>query len=120
MYTKYGVLRDVPPSDGELQEHAEALAAQYLPSGYALASIRWVDNQRHRWGSCSSAERSIRLSSELQGMPQYVIDFVIVHELAHLVHPDHSAAFREIERAYPHWEKAKAFLDGVSFARRRG
>jgi len=46
--------------------------------------VRWVDNQRSRWGSCTPADRTIRLSRRLQDMPAWVIDYVLVHELVHL------------------------------------
>ncbi|MFI5426163.1 M48 family metallopeptidase [Aeromicrobium sp. UC242_57] len=73
------------------------------------SSVRWVTNMDKRWGSCSSTDRSIRLSHRLQGMPPYVVDYVLIHELAHLIEPNHSSAFWKLVEAYPHSEKAKGF-----------
>ncbi|MFW0110531.1 M48 family metallopeptidase [Rothia sp. P13129] len=60
----------------------------------------------------------IPISHLLQGAPEYVIDQVIHHELCHFVEPNHSPAFRMLERRYPHYEKATAFLSGIIFATR--
>lgn len=121
MHERYG--RKVSPTaicDDDLMQRAQKLARTYLPAPVHIASIRFVRNQKTRWGSCTSAEGSIRLSHELIGMPDYVIDAVIVHELAHLIEPNHGPAFRAIEAAYPHAERAKAFLEGVTFQKGRG
>lgn len=108
--------RSVAPSDADLAERSEFLAAQYLPDGVRPSSIRWVTNQNHRWGSASLDTRQIRLSHRLLGMPQWVIDYVIVHELAHLVVAGHSADFWSIVDQYPHTQKARGFLEGFSHA----
>ena len=76
-------------------------------------SIRWVDNQRTRWGSCTLETRTIRISSRVAGFPNWVLDYLIVHELAHLVEPRHDAAFRALPSRYPRAERAKAFLNAM-------
>ena len=96
----------------ELMARAAGLRRTYVPEAPEPASVRWVSNQRSRWGSCTSAERTIRLSDRLRAMPDWVIDAVLVHELAHLVHCDHGPAFRRIERRYELAEKASGFLEG--------
>ncbi|MDN5670221.1 MAG: M48 family metallopeptidase, partial [Renibacterium salmoninarum] len=83
-------------------------------------SVRWVGNQNSRWGSATPAEKSIRLSDKLQGMPEWVVDYVLLHELAHLVVAGHGPQFWALLTAYPKTEEAKAFLAGVSFALGRG
>ena len=69
--------------------------------GVEPASIRWATNQTKRWGSCTLATREIRISSRLRVAPPWVLDAVIVHELAHLLEPGHSPRFRELESRYP-------------------
>ncbi len=92
----------------DLAARAAKLAAELdLPRP---ASIRWVDNQAHRWGSCTPATGTIRISSRMAGWPSWVIDAVIVHELAHLVEPNHSPAFHALADRYPLAERAKGFL----------
>lgn len=104
------------PSDDQLMTRARELDDLYLGGLAAPASVRWVDNQRARWGSCTPSERSIRLSSRLQGMPTWVIDYVLVHELAHLFEPGHDEAFWGWVDRYPRAERAKGFLAGFSHA----
>ncbi|POX39960.1 metal-dependent hydrolase [Streptomyces sp. Ru73] len=104
--------------DDELAERAERLSGQYLGGRARPASVRWVTNQNTRWGSCTPAEGSIRLSHRLQGMPEYVIDYVLLHELAHLLVPGHGAGFWELLTAYPRTERARGYLEGVVAAGR--
>ncbi|WP_346959560.1 M48 family metallopeptidase [uncultured Arthrobacter sp.] len=107
-------------SDVELAARAAELSASYLSGRAVPASVRWVTNQNSRWGSATPSEGTIRLSHKLQPMPQWVIDYVLLHELAHLLVAAHNAAFWRLLAAYPDTERAKAFLEGVSFATSRG
>jgi predicted metal-dependent hydrolase len=101
------------PTDDALMKRARHLAREYLPAGAPLpTSVRWVDNQRRRWGSCTPADGTIRLSDRLQGMPTYVIDYVLLHELAHLIEFGHGPRFQALVAAYPHDAKATGYLDG--------
>src|SRR3712207_8880848 len=79
--------------DAELMARARALSAAHLDGAAEPASVRWVDNQQRRWGSCTPADGSIRLSSRLRAMPDYVVDYVLVHELVHLLEPGHDENF---------------------------
>jgi predicted metal-dependent hydrolase len=74
------------------------------------ASIRWVDNQEFRWGSCTPSDASIRISSRLAKEPAWVLDYVIVHELAHLSVPGHGPRFWDLVYRYPLTERARGFL----------
>ena len=76
------------------------------------AEVRWVTNQRQRWGSCTPTTKVIRLSDRLQSMPAWVVDYVLVHELAHLLEPTHSAAFWRLVARYPQAERARGYLEG--------
>ncbi|MGW1793721.1 M48 metallopeptidase family protein [Streptomyces tubercidicus] len=104
--------------DGELAERAERLSGQYLDGRARPASVRWVTNQNTRWGSCTPAEGSIRLSHRLQGMPEYVIDYVLLHELAHLLVPGHGPRFWRLLESYARTERARGYLEGVVAADR--
>ncbi|WP_364397589.1 M48 family metallopeptidase [Pseudarthrobacter sp. LMD1-1-1.1] len=109
-----------PATDDALAAHAAQLSAQYLGGRPAPTSVRWVSNQNSRWGSATPADGTIRLSDKLRPMPQWVIDYVLLHELAHLLVASHNAAFWKLLEAYPETQRAKAFLEGVSFATSRG
>lgn len=101
-------------ASSDLTKRAAMLAKRYeLP---APTSVRWVGNQSARWGSCSVDDGSIRLSDRMIGMPEWVVDAVLVHELAHLVHADHGPAFKELEARFERQVEASAFLEGVVWA----
>jgi predicted metal-dependent hydrolase len=102
-------------SDGELLARAGVLAQQYFAGRAVPASVRWVDNQHRRWGSCTPSDATIRLSSRLRGMPEFVVDYVLVHELAHLIEPSHDERFWTLVRAYPAADRALGFLEGVEY-----
>jgi predicted metal-dependent hydrolase len=108
------------PSDAGLKRRAAELSSRYLGGLARPATVRWVDNQNSRWGSCTPSDRSIRLSTRLQGMPPWVIDYVLVHELAHLIEPGHTSAFWAWVDHYPKAERAKGFLEGVACATQLG
>jgi predicted metal-dependent hydrolase len=74
------------------------------------ASIRFVSNQASRWGSCSPSSGEIRISDRVAGFPGWVLDAVIVHELAHLVEVNHGPAFHALADRYPKQERAYGFL----------
>ena len=98
--------RSAEPID--LAARCEVLAARYgLPQP---ASVRWVDNQVFRWGSCTPVDRSIRISTRVAAFPSWVLDAVLVHELAHLVEHGHGAAFWALANRYPKMERARGFL----------
>ncbi|HEV7212629.1 MAG TPA: M48 family metallopeptidase [Blastococcus sp.] len=102
--------------DDELMVRAMALSAAHLDGLATPASVRWVDNQHRRWGSCTPVDRSIRLSSRLRSMPEYVVDYVLVHELVHLLEPGHDERFWALVARYPRAERARGFLEGVELA----
>ena len=98
-------------SDAGLAARAAALADHYL-DGIRPSSIRWSSRQQRRWGSCSLHSREIRIASRLQTVPEWVLDGVIVHELAHLLEAGHTARFHEIANRYPRQGEAHTYLDG--------
>jgi predicted metal-dependent hydrolase len=100
------------PSDDDLMARAGSLAGRYLGGRARPASVRWVSNQAGRWGSCTVEDRTIRLSTRLQAMPGYVVDYVLLHELAHLIVPEHGPRFWALLESYPRTERARGFLDG--------
>lgn len=100
------------PSDEQLLERAVALNDELFGGLATPVSVRWVENQKSRWGSCSPADRAIRISTRLQEMPTWVRDYVIVHELAHLLEPNHDDNFWAWVDRYPRTERAKGYLAG--------
>jgi len=100
--------RQQTATEVDLAKRAAELAARYdLPRPQ---SIRWVSNQHHRWGSCTPSTGEIRISDRIAAFPTWVLDAVVVHELAHLVHLHHSPEFWELANRYPKTERAYGFL----------
>ena len=103
-------------TDEQLMRRAKELSRDYLAGKAKPASVRWVDNMTQRWGSCTTGDATIRLSERLQTMPVWVIDYVLLHELAHLLEPGHNQRFWHWVDKYPKAERAKGFLEGVASA----
>ncbi|CAB4336960.1 unannotated protein [freshwater metagenome] len=108
-----------------LLARAKRLVANYLDHDVLTkhkvpVTIRWVTNQKSRWGSCTASEGTIRLSHRLFNMPDYVIDCVLLHELIHLVEPNHGPKFHTLMNRFEQLEIARAFLEGVSHSEQHG
>lgn len=112
---------EISASQEHLVERAKHISLTYLEVNVfethrVPVTVRWVTNQNSRWGSCTPSEGTIRLSHRLQTMPQYVIDCVLLHELAHLLVADHGPRFKALIGRHPEYVRASAFLDGFSHA----
>ena len=100
--------RQVGTSSLDLEARTAQLADRY---GFPLPeSVTWSARQRQRWGSCSTEERRIRISSRLVDVPGWVLDSVLIHELAHLEEPGHGPRFRELVSRYSLTERATGYL----------
>lgn len=102
------------PSDAVLLERAEELSRAHLDGRATPTSVRWVSNQGARWGSCTPADGSIRLSDRLRGMPRWVIDYVLFHELVHLLVVGHTPEFWELVGRIPRADRARGYLEGYT------
>jgi predicted metal-dependent hydrolase len=104
------------PSDDQLLRRATELSDRYLRGAATPSSVRWAGNQLSRWGSCTPADATIRVSTRLRGMPAYVLDYVLLHELAHLLRPAHDQQFWRLLEGYPRLERARGYLEGYATA----
>lgn len=96
----------------DIASRAAELAGRYDLPRPTLTS--WSARQNSRWGSCTPTTGTIRLSHRLSEFPGWVLDYVIVHELAHLAEPNHSPAFHQLVSRFPRAERAEGFLTAVS------
>src|SRR6476619_952678 len=95
----------------DVAARARRLAREYqLPRP---ASVRWVDNMRQRWGSCTPEDGSVRISSRLAAYPLWVLDYVLIHELAHLLVDSHGPEHDTLVDRFPLAERARGFLMAV-------
>ena len=106
-------------SDKELLNRANHLLDIYLPEFKVRpASVTWRQ-MNERWGSCTTVDRTIRISDRLSGAPEYVLDYLLVHELIHLEIPDHGQAFTELLSRFTDSERANSFLEGYEAGSQR-
>ena len=109
---------DRTPSEERLIERTHELMASLAPEITARpATINWRP-MRERWGSCTSVDRTIRISDRLKLAPDYALDYVLFHEAIHLQHFDHGAEFTEVLARFEDSELASAYLDGYEAAER--
>jgi len=99
--------------DQALHRRAQELNRQYFEGKLKWKSICWVTNQNSRMGSCTPVNETIRLSHRLATMPTFVRDYVIVHELAHLLEANHGPKFWKLVNRYPKTERARGYLMAV-------
>jgi len=102
-------------NDNQLLKRAEELNNKYF-NGNLDFSIKFVTNQKTRFGSCTIRKKSIRISDRLAKMPQWVQDYVIIHELTHILHPNHSKKFWEKVNQYKYAERARGYLIAVGMS----
>ncbi|HEY8740652.1 MAG TPA: M48 family metallopeptidase [Candidatus Dormibacteraeota bacterium] len=98
------------PNDDDLARRAQALSRRYFAGELRAASVRWSEQQQSRWGSCTVDTGAIRLSARMQAFPSWVIDYVLVHELAHLRYRSHGPRFWSLVNRYPLTERARGYL----------
>ena len=107
-------------TDSQLMQIGLELLEKYLPEFEVKpASINWR-NMSERWGSCTTVDRTIRISDRLIGTPQYVLDYIIFHELIHLIVPGHDQDFYAYLNRFTDQGKAEAFLEGFELGSQSG
>jgi predicted metal-dependent hydrolase len=99
-------------SDSELFELAGQLLTEYLPEFHERPKAITWRVMRERWGSCTTSEGTIRISTRLNGVPEYALEYVLFHELIHLRFDDHGVAFNAHLERFPRKAEAEAFLEG--------
>jgi len=105
--------RKVIPSDKELAFRADKLNQKYFEGKLKYDSICWSNHQNSLHGSCSTRRKTIRISSKLARAPKWVLDAIIVHELTHLLVPNHSSKFWQLANRYPLMERARGYLMAI-------
>jgi predicted metal-dependent hydrolase len=103
-------IRSGPRDDAHLDARAKELNGKFFNGSLTWNSIQYSSRQEKRRGSCSYNTKTIRISQRLTLLPQWVEDYVIVHELAHLLEPNHGVRFKALVRRYPLAERAIGFL----------
>jgi hypothetical protein len=105
-------------ADADLEAIAQKINRRYFDGQIEWHTIRWVGNMRKRLGSCTHGgptDGDIRISDRVQGWPDWVVEYIVAHELAHRRHPNHSKAFWAYLDRYPKTDRARGFIQGVAF-----
>jgi len=102
-------LQRARPSDARLEERARALNRRYFEGRLRWTSIAYAE-QASRWGSCAFDAGVIRISNRAAALPDWVLDYLLVHELAHLEIPHHGPRFWAVVDRYPLTERARGYL----------
>jgi predicted metal-dependent hydrolase len=100
-------------SDADLDARAQELNRLYFDGKLRWTSVRWVTNQNTVNGSCTPSNGTIRISHRLASMPPFVLDYVLVHELAHLLEANHGPKFWALANRFPKTERARGYLMAV-------
>lgn len=103
-------------SDAALLARCRELSESLLQDKARPSAVRWVPPMRTRWASCTPSQGTIRVSTQLRDVPAWVLDYVLVHELVHLLVPTHGHRFWELVRRYERTERAIGYLEGLSAA----
>jgi hypothetical protein len=101
--------------DAALQRRAQQLNQEYFDGQLKWRSLKWVTNQQGRFGSCTPTNQAIRISHRVATMPPFVRDYVIVHELAHLLEANHGPRFWALVNRYPKTERARGYLMAIGW-----
>ncbi len=102
-------IRRAQPGDAELGRRARLLNRRFFGGRLRWSSIAFAEQEK-RWGSCSYLSGVIRISSRGARLPAWVLDYIVVHELAHLERAEHGPKFWELVSNYPLAERARGYL----------
>ena len=108
-FARRKIKKELNAEDG-LEKVGQELNKRYFGGRLKVSSLKYVTNQNKQFGSCNYRTGSIRLSHRLAEMPEWVRDYVLVHELAHLIEPNHGKSFWELVARYKLAERARGYL----------
>jgi hypothetical protein len=99
----------------DLKEVVRKLNKKYFDGKVGLGSISYSPNQSSQFGSCNYRAKTILISHQVATMPRWVRNYVIIHEMAHIIHPNHSRVFWELVNRYRLTERARGYLLAKGF-----
>lgn len=111
--------RQVAGEHRRLNRMVRELNEKYLNNSAYPLSIQYSSRQKSIYGSCSFRSRNVRIARMAERFPEWVQKYLVLHELAHLIHPNHSRSFWDIVKLYPLFEKARGFLLGFAYGRKK-
>ena len=103
---------DLRLTSAELMSRALELNSLYLGNQATPVTVEWSSRMERIWGSCTIEDRAIRLSNRLDDAPRYALDYILLHELVHLIVAGHGPDFKALLSVYPQLERAEGYLEG--------
>ncbi|CAB4545180.1 unannotated protein [freshwater metagenome] len=100
------------PTNTQLFERAQHLNKKYLDGKAVPVSVEWSSRMSRIWGACTIEDKTIRISDRLRDAPQYALDYLLIHELIHILIPGHGADFRALLERYPQLDRAEGYFEG--------
>lgn len=100
------------PTKEELFARAQLLNNKYLDGKATPASVDWSSRMSRIWGACTIEDKTIRISDRLRDAPEYALDYLLLHELIHILIPGHGSDFRELLERYPELARAEGYFEG--------
>lgn len=94
---------------------AQRLNHKYFDGKIEVESIEYSAQQDKQFGSCNCKAKTIRISHRLAGMPEWVRDYVIIHEMVHILQSNHSQTFWNLVSRYKLAERARGYLLAKGF-----
>ncbi len=108
-------IRRAQPTDARLERRARELNRRYFDGRLSWSSVAFAE-QQSRWGSCTFTAGVVRISSRASSLPRFVLDYLLMHELAHLEEPGHGPRFWALVSRYPLTERARGYLMALDAA----
>ncbi len=100
-----------------LHGYVPQMIRKWEPRLKVKVSAYFLQRMKTKWGSCNHESGNIRLNTELVKKPKDLIEYVLVHEMIHLIHPTHSEQFLTLlSDHYPTWREARAELNELPLA----
>ncbi|MFA7706616.1 MAG: M48 family metallopeptidase [Candidatus Omnitrophota bacterium] len=106
-------LKEELGKERNLSDLADKLNKRYFANKLKVESIEYVTTQNSKFGCCNYGTGRIRISHKIGLMPEWVRKYVLIHEMAHLIEPNHSRAFWDIVSRYRLAERARGYLMAV-------
>lgn len=100
------------PTNDQLFQRAQLLNKKYLDGKAIPVSVEWSSRMSRIWGACTIEDKTIRISDRLRDAPQYALDYLLIHELIHILIPGHGADFRALLERYPQLDRAEGYFEG--------
>ena len=101
----------------QVRRAAEPLIAKWETKLKVRSNSLFIQKMKTKWGSCNTTKKNIRLNTELGKKPKECLEYIVVHELVHLLEPSHNARFQELmDRNLPNWRALRSQLNSSPLA----